>query len=167
MVVVTVVIVSVIRRAYVFHLVDVAALGAALDGAVLGNLSASQHAIVSSISPDLVKQAYRQPNDTVRVGRVARATSILLIAGRSHQDGLFECALAAGIQRPHVEDVDALHLSENLETLNTGGLLEIGGDGTGGGTRTAEVIYGLDVYVLTMSVVGVVAIVSYRAAVGV
>lgn len=40
-VVVTVVIMSVIRRADVLHLVDVAALGAALDGAVLGDLSAS------------------------------------------------------------------------------------------------------------------------------
>lgn len=41
MVVVAVVIVSVIRRADVLHLVDVAALGAALDGAVLGDLFAS------------------------------------------------------------------------------------------------------------------------------
>lgn len=100
---------------------------------------------LSSRWSGLVKHAYRQPNDTVRVGWVTRATGVLLIASRSHQDGLLQCALAAGVQRPHVEDVNTLHLSENLETLDTGGLLEIGGDGTGSGTRTAEVIYGLDV----------------------
>lgn len=40
-VVVAVVIVSVVRRADVLHLVDVAALGATLNGAVLGDLVAS------------------------------------------------------------------------------------------------------------------------------
>lgn len=50
-VVVTVVIVSVIRRADVLHLVDAAALGATLDGALLGDLSASQQLIVLAISP--------------------------------------------------------------------------------------------------------------------
>lgn len=89
--------------------------------------------------------AYRQPNDTVRIGRVTRATGVLLVASRPHENGLLQCAPAAGVQRPHVEDVNTLHLSENLKTLDTGGLLEIGGDGTGGGTGTAEVIYGLDV----------------------
>ena len=50
-----------------------------------------------------------------------------------------------GVEGPHVEDVDALRLSENFETLQTGGLLEIGGNGTGGGTRADEIVDGLDV----------------------
>lgn len=51
---------------------------------------------------------------------------------------------AGGIKGLHVENVDALHLAENLETLETGGLLEIGGDSAGGGTGAEEVILGLD-----------------------
>lgn len=145
-VVVAVVIVAVVRRANVLHLVDIAALGAALDGAVLGNLICES---AFRYFPPPPKKAmvdtYRQPNNAVRVGRVSGATGILLITGGPHQDGLLQSALAAGVERPHVEDVDALHLSENLETLNTGGLLEVGGDGTGGSTGTAKVIYGLDV----------------------
>lgn len=142
-VVVAVVIVSVVRRANVLHLVDTTALGAALDRAVLGDLFENgQHTLPPSLWK---KETYRQPNDTVRVGRVARATGILLLAGGSHQDGLLQRAQTAGIQWPHVEDVDTLHLSENLKTLNTGGLLEVGRDGTGGSTGADEIIYGLDV----------------------
>jgi hypothetical protein len=37
----------------------------------------------------------------------------------------------AGVQWPHVEDIDTLHLSEDFETLKTGRLLGIGGNGTG------------------------------------
>jgi len=35
----------------------------------------------------------------------------------------------------HVEDINALHLSEDFETLETSGLFEIGGDSTWFGTR--------------------------------
>ena len=50
----------------------------------------------------------------------------------------------AGVQGPHVEDVNALHLAEDFETLETGGLFEIGGDGTGFGTGGEQVGFGLD-----------------------
>jgi hypothetical protein len=53
---------------------------------------------------------------------------------------------AAGVQRPHVEDVDSLHLSEDLETLKTGGLLGIGRNGTGLRTRGEKVGLVLDLY---------------------
>jgi hypothetical protein len=52
----------------------------------------------------------------------------------------------AGVQWPHVEDVDTLHLSENFETLKTGRLLGIGGDGTGLRTGGQKVGLGLDFY---------------------
>jgi hypothetical protein len=45
----------------------------------------------------------------------------------------------AGVQWPHVEDIDTLHLSENFETLKTGRLLGIGGNGTGLRTRGQKV----------------------------
>lgn len=51
---------------------------------------------------------------------------------------------AAGIQRPHVEDVNPLHLAQNLDTLETSGLLEIGGDGARLGTLGEEVVLILD-----------------------
>jgi hypothetical protein len=38
---------------------------------------------------------------------------------------------AAGIQWPHIENINALHLSEDLEALETGGLFGIGGNSTG------------------------------------
>jgi hypothetical protein len=52
----------------------------------------------------------------------------------------------AGVQWPHVEDIDTLHLSENFETLKTGRLLGIGGNGTGLRTRGQKVRLGLDLY---------------------
>jgi hypothetical protein len=42
-----------------------------------------------------------------------------------------------------VEDVNALHLSEDFQTLKTGGLLEIGRDGAGLTTRSNEVVLSL------------------------
>lgn len=57
--------------------------------------------------------------------------------------------LAGGIKGTHVEDVNALHLSHKLQTLETGGLVDIGGNGTGLGTRSKEVILALDLYILT------------------
>jgi hypothetical protein len=50
----------------------------------------------------------------------------------------------AGVQWPHVEDVDALHLSEDFETLKTGGLFGIGRHGTGLRTRGKKVGHALD-----------------------
>lgn len=47
-------------------------------------------------------------------------------------------------KRPHVEDVNSLHLSENFETLKTGSLFEIGWNGTGLGTRRQEVFFRLN-----------------------
>ena len=48
--------------------------------------------------------------------------------------------LPAGVQRPHVKHVGSLHLAEDFETLETGGLLDIGGHGTGLGTAGGEEI---------------------------
>lgn len=58
--------------------------------------------------------------------------------------GAGECTKTAGVEGPHVEDVDALHLSEDFETLETGRLLGIGGNGTGLSTLGEEVVHGLD-----------------------
>jgi hypothetical protein len=88
---------------------------------------------------------YAEPVDNVRVGGRAGAAGVLLVAGGADEDGVLEGALARRVERPHVEDVDALHLSEDLETLDTGGLLQIGGDGAGGGTGSDEVVNVLDV----------------------
>lgn len=82
--------------------------------------------------------------DDVRVGRVAGATGKLLVTSRSDNDRVLHGSLAAGVKRAHVEDVDALHLTQDLETLKTSSLLEVGRNGTGLGTRTEEVILSLD-----------------------
>lgn len=55
--------------------------------------------------------------------------------------------LAGGIKGTHVEDVNALHLSDEFQTLETSGLVKIGGNATGLTTRGEEVILGLDLYI--------------------
>lgn len=80
----------------------------------------------------------------MRVGRVSSATSKLLIASGADGNGVLHGSEARGVERAHVEDVHALHLSENLETLDTGGLLEIGGNGAGLSARTVEILLALD-----------------------
>ena len=54
------------------------------------------------------------------------------------------CTLAGGIQGPHVEDVNALHLSDKFQTLETGGVLNVAGDGSGLGTGGNEVLLSVD-----------------------
>lgn len=82
--------------------------------------------------------------NVVRVGGETGATGELLLTGGSDDDGLGHRAKAAGVERAHIEDIDTLHLTENLQTLQTGGLLEIGRDGTGLGTGTEEVVLSAD-----------------------
>lgn len=60
--------------------------------------------------------------------------------------------LAGGIKGTHVEDVNALHLSDELQTLETGGLVEIGRNGTGLGTGSKEVLLALDLYISTREI---------------
>jgi hypothetical protein len=51
---------------------------------------------------------------------------------------------AAGVQGPHVEEVNALHLSKKFKTLETCGLFGIGGNGSGLRTRGQKVLSSLD-----------------------
>lgn len=81
----------------------------------------------------------------MRVDRVAGAAGVLLLAGGADQDGLLQGSFPRGIQGLHVEDVNTLHLAQNLQTLDTSGLLQVGGDGAGLGTGSHEVVDGLDV----------------------
>lgn len=52
--------------------------------------------------------------------------------------------LPGGIKRPHIEDIDALHLSDELQTLKTGGLLEVGWDLARLGTGADQFFFVLD-----------------------
>lgn len=87
---------------------------------------------------------YAKPVHNVGISRVAGATGVLLIASRLDHDGVVDGALARGVEGAHVEDVDALHLTQDLQTLQTGRLLEIGRDGTGLGTGADQVVLALD-----------------------
>lgn len=51
---------------------------------------------------------------------------------------------AGGIEGLHVEDVNTLHLTQDLQSLETGGLLEIRGHGAGRGAGADEVLWLLD-----------------------
>ena len=139
-----------LRWSDVLELVDRAALWAALDGPVAGG---------------------GEPDGDVRVCWAAGAADVLFVTEALNYDGVVEgaCMLfckrvalvwgvyiwrrtqAAGIQRPHVEDVYALHLSENLQALETCGLFEIGGDGSGWSAGREEVVLVLDLCVLVLA----------------
>lgn len=56
---------------------------------------------------------------------------------------------SAGIQRFHIKDVDALHLAQDLEPFQPGGLFEIGGDGPGRGAGGQEILFGFDICLTT------------------
>lgn len=62
----------------------------------------------------------------VRIGRAAGAPAILLVTETLHMDRVVQCAQTVRWERLHVENVDALHLSEDFETLQTSGLLDVG-----------------------------------------
>ena len=51
---------------------------------------------------------------------------------------------AGSVEWLHVEDINTVHLSENLETLKSGGLLDIGWDRSDWGSRWHEVGLALD-----------------------
>jgi hypothetical protein len=89
----------------------------------------------SSIVPVL-----HQHHITPRIARTRAKSSFLVILGVASRTE------TAGVQWPHVEDVDTLHLSENFETLKTGRMLGIRGNGTGLRTRGQKVLLGLDFY---------------------
>lgn len=117
-------------------------------------------------SPGGVGSTYAKPCNDVGVSGRAGATSVLLVTSGSDQDGVLESSwihpsatalpiptrcfrgfrhtLARRIKRPHIEDVNTLHLSENFETLETGGLLEVSGDLAGLGTGSEKVGLSLD-----------------------
>jgi hypothetical protein len=116
--VVTVVVVA-LSRTNIIHLVDRTTLRAALDRTI------ARHG---------------QPSNNVRVSRAASATNILLVTERANDDGFLHGAGSACVEGLHVENVDTLHLSEDFETLETGGLVDVGGDGTGLGTGGHKVM---------------------------
>jgi hypothetical protein len=74
----------------VVELDNVAALEAALNGALTGDLS-----IVVSDDRHIYQrsgQAYGQPVDNVGVGRVASATGILFVTSSVDEDGVLQCS---------------------------------------------------------------------------
>ena len=96
--VVVVVVVVAVLGADVLHLVDGTALGATLDGAVAGG---------------------GEPDDNVRVGRVAGAANVLLVAEGLDGDGVVErsCVLLAQLFPSHVGSEPRIVLGGALRHL--------------------------------------------------
>lgn len=63
---------------------------------------------------------------------------------RFYSSGSEICTFPTSIQRFHVEDIDALHFAEDFETLEAGGLVEVGWDGAGFGAGGKEVLFCFD-----------------------
>lgn len=100
----------------------------------------------------------------MRVRGDTSAASILLITGAVHDNGVLEgsCSISDSsvhrggrgkarrrtlpgrVQRPHVEDVDSLHLADEFETLETGGLVDVCGDSSGFGARGNQIVFLVD-----------------------
>ena len=72
---------------------------------------------------------------------IARAARILLIAEAPDNNRIVERAHATCIQRLHVEDIDILHLTQDLESIQARGLLEVGRDGARSGAGREEILF--------------------------
>ena len=150
------VVVVIVGRANILHLVDATALGAPLHGALAGHLmwTCQQTTNIAKSKP-----TYAEPDDVVGVGRDTGAAGVLLVTRGPDEHGVRDGSCtpfrdqlssplsssgsptqARGIQRPHVEDINTLHLAEDFETLQTSGLLEVGRHAAGGGTGTPKVV---------------------------
>lgn len=116
---------GVLIRSNILELDDITTLAAALDRTIT---------------------RYRQPDSVVRVSGVSSATGVLLVTSALDNDGVVKGSLSGGVEGSHVEDVNALHLSDKFQTLKTGGLLNVRGDGTGLSTGSNEVIFSLDFF---------------------
>lgn len=117
------VVVVIIGGANILHLVNAAALRAPLDRAFAG---------------------HAEPNDVVGISRNTSASGVLLLASGADEDRVLDGSKARGVQRPHIKDVNALHLAENFETLETSRLLNVGGNGAVGSTGAPQVVNVLD-----------------------
>jgi hypothetical protein len=82
----------------------------------------------------------------MRVCRRACASDLDLITCRLHHDWVFKGAQSACVERSHVEDINPLHLSQNFQTFQTGGLLEVGRDGTTGSSGRKQIGLGFDLF---------------------
>ena len=51
------------------------------------------------------------------------------------------CTGTVGRERFHVENINALHLSKNFKTFETGCLFEIGRDSTGRSSRGKQIVF--------------------------
>jgi hypothetical protein len=74
---------------------------------------------------------------------------ISILASYTSQFEESKPTLAGSIKRPHVEHVNAPHLSEQFQTLKTSSLLEIAGDLTSLTTGGKEVIFGLHLCIVS------------------
>jgi hypothetical protein len=154
--VVVVVIVRVVCRANVLHLVHGSALHAARLGLLTGKGDPEDIVRIGGEAgaTNVLLVTGRVDGDGV-LHRACIPSALHHTTGSPNSGKFFffllvlETALrteTAGVQWPHVEDVDTLHLSENFETLETGRLLSIGGNGTGLRTRGQKILLGLDFY---------------------
>jgi len=172
--------VRVVRRANVVHLVGGTALHAAGLGLVageLGNVSKDcdsegrggrtviQRTLCESAGKPVQPQYCSLPAELTMIGssgvpiihQPSFPPSHQLFSRRSCSIGfLLKRTEAASIQRLHVEDVNALHLSQDFETLQTGSLFEVGRHGTGLRTRRQKISLSLDLYKDKISAIGLV-----------
>ena len=180
-------VVSIILWADVLHLVNGAALWAALDWALTGHLrGVSLRSAICGLgrfraqrpengreltvnqmvtwesAGEPVHPAYcSSPKDLTMIGsatvpRVYQQISSTETLQTSSEPRLAQCALrrkvwglctgAGSIEWLHVEDINAVHLSKDLKTLKTGGLLDIGWDGSDWGSWWHKVGLALDIW---------------------
>lgn len=155
----------VVLRADVLHLVNAAALGAPLDRALAGHLrtgvmsAGTSHTgpepcrwVSGEHSPRARRRCGSQPEHRCNRRTAPRRQSgpsrgcraclpaISPPSSLSHSCRWSWLTLPRGVERPHVENINALHLAEDFEALKTGRLLEIGGDSARLGTGPDEVV---------------------------
>ena len=75
---------------------------------------------------------------------IPRASAVLLVPRTPHDDRIVHRPQATSIERLHVEDIDALHLAEDFETIEACCLFEVGGDGAWRSAGWEKVFFRLD-----------------------
>lgn len=132
-------------RSNILHLVHGATLRATLNRALTVELFIFLAIIPPKpSSPSQKKKTYAEPVSTMRIRRESSASRKLLLTRTPHHNRIRHRTQPARIQRAHVENIDALHLTQNLKTLQTSGLFKIGGNGARLGAGAEKVFLAAD-----------------------
>jgi len=91
----------------------------------------------------LVPRYGKPPNDMLIYWKSSASNIVLLAIGVDY-DRILHCPPSRSIKRFHVKDVNALHLSKQLQALKTGRLIEICGNSANRSSGREQIFVAVD-----------------------